>query len=288
MTRQKRKLLFELLVTSAAILTASVAGAEQRFITVASTTSTENSGLYDHLLPAFTADSGIEVRVVAVGTGRAIQLARNGDADVLLVHHRESEDQFVAEGFGVERFDLMHNDFVLVGPGSDPAGVRGLADAAEAFRRIAQGGHAFASRGDDSGTHKKELGLWSAAGVEVAAASGSWYRETGSGMGATLNTASGMNAYALADRATWIRFANKGELELLVEGDERLFNPYGVILVNPETHPHVKAADGQRFIDWLLSKRGQALIAAYRIDGQPAFFPDAIAEAAHETVEADQ
>lgn len=265
-------------LAAALILGGGPASAEQRFITVASTTSTDNSGLFDHLLPLFTADTGIEVRVVAVGTGRAIQLARNGDADVLLVHHRPSEDQFVAGGFGVKRYSLMHNDFVIVGPGSDPAAVRGVGDAADALRRISAGEHVFASRGDDSGTHKKELGLWSAAGVDPVAASGSWYRETGSGMGATLNTASGMNAYALTDRATWIKFGNKGELELLLEGDERLFNPYGVILVNPDRFPHVKADEGRRLIDWLLSEKGQHLIADYRIDGQPAFFPDALPE----------
>jgi tungstate transport system substrate-binding protein len=263
-------------LATALVLGSGAVAAEQRFITVASTTSTDNSGLFDHLLPVFTADTGIEVRVVAVGTGRAIQLAGNGDADVLLVHHRKSEDKFVADGLGTRRHDLMHNDFVIVGPGADPAAVRGLEDTTEALRRISAGEHVFASRGDDSGTHKKELGLWSAAGIDAVAASGSWYRETGSGMGATLNTASGMNAYALTDRATWIKFGNKGELELLVEGDERLFNPYGVILVSPDRFPHVKAEEGQRFIEWLVSTKGQHLIAAYRIDGQPAFFPDAL------------
>lgn len=246
------------------------------YITVASTTSTENSGLFGFLLPAFTEQTGIEVRVVAVGTGQALRIAMNGDADVLFVHHRASEEQFVAEGYGVKRYPVMHNDFVIVGPAADPAGVSGMTEAAAALASIAQDGQPFASRGDDSGTHKKEMSLWSAAGVDPTGDSGSWYRETGSGMGATLNTASGMDAYALTDRATWIKFGNKGNLELLVEGDPRLFNPYGVILVNPDRFPHVKAKEGQQFIDWLISEQGQNRIAAYRIDGQPAFFPDAL------------
>ncbi len=249
--------------------------AEERFITVASTTSTENSGLFDTLLPEFTQVSGITARVVAVGTGQAIKLARNGDADVLFVHHKPSEEQFVADGYGVKRYDVMYNDFVIVGPNRDPAGVRGLQDAAAALRAIAQAGHAFASRGDDSGTHKKERALWETAGVDVGAASGSWYRETGSGMGATLNVASGMNAYALTDRATWLKFKNKDDLELLVEGDERLFNQYGIVLVNSAKHPHIKSADAQRFIDWLLSEEGQAAINGYTIEGQQAFFANA-------------
>jgi tungstate transport system substrate-binding protein len=249
--------------------------AEERFITVASTTSTENSGLFAHLLPRFTAASGIAVRVVAVGTGQAITLAKNGDADVLFVHHKPSEESFVADGFGVERFDVMYNDFVLVGPAGDPAGIGGLAEAPAAFARIAAAEAPFASRGDDSGTHKTELGLWRAAGVDAAAASGTWYRETGSGMGATLNAASAMDAYALTDRATWLKFANKGDLEVLVEGDPRLFNQYGVILVSAEKHPHVKVADGEAFIEWLTSPAGQAAIGAYRIEGAPAFFPNA-------------
>ncbi len=243
-------------------------------ITVASTTSTENSGLFEYLLPRFTAESGVEVRVVAVGTGQALRLARNGDADVLLVHHEASERRFVADGYGVERHALMHNDFVLVGPSSDPASVAGLADAAAAMARLAAGGHAFVSRGDDSGTHRKEQSLWQAAGVAPQAASGRWYREAGAGMGATLNTASAMNAYTLTDRATWLRFGNKGDLALLVQGDERLFNPYGVILVNPGRHNHVNAVAGQRFVDWLLSPRGQRAIAAFCHDGRPLFFPE--------------
>ncbi|MDX1605474.1 MAG: substrate-binding domain-containing protein [Candidatus Competibacterales bacterium] len=254
---------------------AALAQEGERFITVASTTSTENSGLFGFLLPEFTEQTGIEVRVVAVGTGQAIRLAENGDADMLFVHHTPSEKQFVAEGYGVERFDVMYNDFVIVGPGSDPAGVAGLEDATAALAMIAEAESPFASRGDDSGTHKKELGLWEQAGIDPTQASGSWYRETGSGMGPTLNTASGMNAYALSDRATWLNFGNKGELEILVEGDPRLFNQYGIILVNPERYPHVKAEMGQTFIDWVLSEEGQELIGEYTIQGQQAFFPNA-------------
>jgi len=244
------------------------------YITVASTTSTRNSGLYDHILPVFTKNTGIEVRVVAVGTGQAIRMAANGDSDVLFVHHTASEKKFVADGFGVERFDVMYNDFVIVGPKSDPAGVTGTKDVTKAVADIAENKAAFASRGDDSGTHKKELGLWKAAGADPKAASGSWYRETGSGMGATLNTASAMNAYALTDRATWLKFKNKGDLQILVEGDERLFNQYGIILVNPKKHSHVKAEAGQEFIDWVLSKEGQMAIGEYRIEGLQAFFPN--------------
>ena len=265
--------LFVALVLSA--LATGPLHAETPTITLASTTSTENSGLFDHLLPRFTAATGIAVRVVAVGTGQALRMARNGDADVLLVHHRASEEAFVAEGYGVRRHDVMVNDFVLVGPGADPAGVRGLDDAAAALAQIAGAGAPFASRGDDSGTHKKERDLWAAAGLDPGAAGGGWYRETGSGMGATLNAAAGMGAYALSDRATWHAFQNKGDLEVLVEGDQRLFNPYGVILVNPARHPHVHAREGQAFIDWLVSDDGQAAIAAYRLDGRQLFFPNA-------------
>jgi tungstate transport system substrate-binding protein len=244
-------------------------------ITLASTTSTENSGLFDHLLPLFTEATGISVRVVAVGTGQALRIARNGDADLLLVHHRSSEEAFVAEGYGVQRHDVMYNDFVLVGPNSDPAALRGLDDAAAALTRIAAARSPFASRGDDSGTHKKERDLWAAAGQDPVSASGTWYRETGSGMGATLNAATAMGAYALTDRATWLAFQNKGDLEVLVEGDARLFNPYGVILVNPARHPHVHAREAQTFIDWLVSENGQAAIAAFHIDGRQLFFPNA-------------
>ncbi|NJN47995.1 MAG: solute-binding protein [Candidatus Competibacteraceae bacterium] len=263
------------LITIISLFCALPLSAAERFITVASTTSTENSGLFAYLLPMFTAMTGIEVRVVAVGTGQAIELARKGDADVLFVHHKPSEEKFVADGLGVERFDVMYNDFVVVGPKGDTAGVKGMKDVAAALKTIADAQSPFASRGDDSGTHKKELSLWKEAGVDVKAASGEWYRETGSGMGATLNTASGMNAYALTDRATWLNFANKGELEILVEGDEKLFNQYGIILVNPEKHAHVKAEDGQAFIDWVISPEGQEAINGFEIQGQQAFFANA-------------
>jgi len=253
----------------------SAAGAG-RFITVSSTTSTENSGLFAHILPLFTADTGIAVRVVAVGTGQAISLASNGDADVLFVHHRPSEEQFVADGLGVARHDVMFNDFVIVGPRSDPAGIAGLDDTILALRRIADGGANFASRGDDSGTHKKEMELWRAGRVAVGPHAGTWYRALGSSMGATLNSAAEMNAYTLTDRGTWLSFNNKRGLVLLAEGDPRLFNPYGVILVNPDRFPHIKAADGKLFIDWLLSPRGQQAIAEFRVNGEPLFFPNAV------------
>jgi tungstate transport system substrate-binding protein len=251
------------------------AGAADRFITLASSTSTENSGLFAAILPIFEERSGIEVRVVAVGTGAALRMARKGDADVLLVHDRVSEERFVAQGWGVERRDVMYNDFVLVGPGADAAKIRDQKDVAEALKRVAAAEAPFASRGDDSGTHKTELRLWQAAGIDAASASGAWYRETGSGMGATLNTASGMEAYALTDRGTWLSFRNRGSLEILVEGDPRLFNPYGVILVSPERHPHVKAGEGQAFIDWLTSSEGQGAIGAFRLEGEQVFHPSA-------------
>lgn len=255
--------------------TASVARGERAFITLASTTSTENSGLFAAILPRFEARTGIEVHVVAVGTGQALRLARNGDADVLLVHDRASEERFVAEGWGVARLDVMYNDFVLVGPREDPAAVRRGRDAVAAFRSIASRQAPFVSRGDDSGTHKAELRVWRAASIDPVRSSGSWYRETGSGMGATLNTAAAMNAYTLVDRATWLSFSNRASLELLAEGDERLFNPYGVILVNPERHPHVKAEKGRAFIEWLVSEEGQRAIGDFRREGEVLFHPDA-------------
>jgi tungstate transport system substrate-binding protein len=258
-----------------AIILAFPGHAADRSITVASTTSTDNSGLFGYLLPIFKEKTGIEVRVVAVGTGQAIKLAQNGDADVLFVHHKPSEEKFVVEGYGVKRFDVMYNDFVIVGPKADPAGIRGGQDATAALSAIAAAKALFASRGDDSGTHKKEMGLWKAAGVDAAAASGQWYRETGSGMGATLNAAAGMGAYTLTDRASWIAFANKADLELVVEGDKRLFNQYGVILVNPAKFPHVKATDGEAFITWLTGAAGQKAIADFHVDGQQLFFPNA-------------
>jgi tungstate transport system substrate-binding protein len=263
--------------TAAVLLVALAipAWAAERSITVASTTSTENSGLFGFILPRFQQASGIEVRVVAVGTGQAIKNAERGDADVLFVHHKPSEEQFVAQGFGVERHDVMYNDYVLVGPQTDPAGIKGTTDAVAALRQIAAKHAPFVSRGDDSGTHKLELSLWEAAGVDVKQASGSWYREAGSGMGATLNTASGLDGYAISDRGTWISFKNKGRLAILVQGDARLFNQYGVILVNPAKHPHVHAKAGQAFIDWLISDQGQNAIAEFRIEGEQLFFPNA-------------
>jgi len=258
-----------------AFLAPGAASAQDKFITVASTTSTESSGLFEYLLPKFENKTGIDVRVVAVGTGQAIRLAEKGDADVLFVHHTPSEKQFVKEGYGVERFDVMYNDFVIVGPSSDPAGIRGVKDVTRALTAIKEAGEPFASRGDDSGTNKKELGLWKAAGLDASSFDASWYRETGAGMGKTLNTATGMNAYTMSDRATWLIFGNKGNLEILVEGDERLFNPYGIILVNPEKYPHVKAEMGQKFIDWVISDEGQQAIDEYKIKGQQAFFPSA-------------
>jgi tungstate transport system substrate-binding protein len=272
----RRRNILILVVAALCIMASTLATlAANRFITVASTTSTENSGLLQYLLPLFQHDTSIEARVVAVGTGQAMALAQRGDADVLLVHHKPSEEQFVAEGFGVTRYDVMYNDFVLVGPQADPAGIKGMTDVAAALAQIAARHAVFVSRGDDSGTHKLELSLWQTTGVNVATASGTWYRETGAGMGGTLNIASGLEAYALTDRGTWLSFKNRGKLAMLIEGDPRLFNQYGVILVNPAKHKHVKARDGQAFIDWLLSDRGQQAIAAFRIEGEQAFFPNA-------------
>ena len=263
-------------IAAAAFLAAAPVRA-QEFITVASTTSTEQSGLFKHLLPEFRKATGIEARVVAVGTGQALDMGRRGDADVVLVHDRAAEEKFVAEGFATRRQEVMHNDFVLVGPRSDPAGAKGR-DIVAGLRRIAEKQAPFASRADKSGTHAAELRFWKAAGVELAGSTPgklAWYRETGSGMGATLNTAAGMNAYALADRGSWLSFRNRGELDILVEGDPRLFNPYGVMLVNPAKHPHVKKDAGQKFVDWLVSPAGQSAIAAYRIEGRQLFFPNA-------------
>ena len=267
------------LLATAAVAVSALTGlpsfAADKFITVASTTSTKNSGLFDELLPKFTKETGIEVRVVAVGTGKAIKLAQNGDADVLFVHHKPSEEKFVAEGYGVKRQDVMYNDFVMVGPKSDPAKVKSTKKTTEALKMIADGKQPFASRGDDSGTNKKELGLWKMGGMNPKKDSGAWYRETGSGMGATLNVASGMNAYALTDRATWLNFKNKGDLEIVLEGDPELFNQYGIILVNPEKHAHVKKDLGQTFIDWVVGPKGQKEINAYQIKGKQAFFANA-------------
>ncbi|HLO23770.1 MAG TPA: substrate-binding domain-containing protein [Methyloceanibacter sp.] len=249
--------------------------ADDNFIIIQSTTSTQNSGLFEHILPLFTKKTGIEVRVVAVGTGQALKNAENGDGDVVLVHSQPDEEKFVADGWGVKRYPVMYNDFIIVGPGTDPAKIAGLKQAPEALKKIAEAKAPFASRADDSGTHKAELKLWNEAGVDPKASSGSWYLETGSGMGATLNTAVGKQAYALTDRGTWLAFANKDDFKILVEGDDKLFNQYGAILVNPAKHPNVKAKEGQAFIDWLVSPEGQAAIASYKIDGQQLFFPNA-------------
>jgi tungstate transport system substrate-binding protein len=249
--------------------------AQERSITVASTTSTEQSGLFGHILPIFTRESGIAVRVVALGTGQALDVGRRGDADVVFVHDRAAEERFVAEGFGGPRRHVMFNDFVITGPAADPARIAGLGDTAEALRRIAAARAPFISRGDRSGTHAAELRLWQLAGIDPATGRGQWYREVGQGMGPALNTAAAQGAYILADRGTWLSFRNRQDQRILIEGDTRLFNQYGVMPVNAQRHPHVKAADGQRFIDWLLSAAGQAAIASYRINGEQLFFPNA-------------
>jgi len=254
---------------------AFAAQAQDRFITVASTTSTEQSGLFGYILPIFEKKSGIQVRVVALGTGQALDLARRGDADVVFVHAKAAEEKFLAEGHGVKRFPVMYNDFVLIGPKSDPAKIAGGKDILAALVKIQAAQAPFASRGDKSGTHAAELRYWKDAGVDLEAKKGAWYRDTGSGMGPTLNTASAMNAYVLADRGTWLSFKNRGDLVILVEGDKRLFNQYGVMLVNPAKHPHVKAALGQQFVDWVVSPRGQEAIAGYKIGGEQLFFPNA-------------
>ncbi len=256
-------------------LAGGVAQAQPRSITIASTTSTEQSGLFGHLLPAFTAATGIAVRVVALGTGQALDVGRRGDADVVFVHDRVAEERFVAEGFGGPRRHVMYNDFVLIGPTEDPARVQGGRDTLEALRRIAANGASFISRGDRSGTHAAELRLWQLAGVDPAQGRGRWYREVGQGMGPALNMAAAQNSYILADRGTWLAFANRQGLRIVVEGDRLLFNQYGVMLVNPERHPHVKAAEARRFVDWVVSAAGQASIAGYRIGGEQLFFPNA-------------
>lgn len=257
------------------VYSAAPAMAQDKSIIVQSTTSTANSGLYDYLLPMFKDANGITVNVVAVGTGQAIKNARNCDGDVLLVHAKSAEEAFVADGFGTERVDLMYNDFVIVGPPADPAGVKGMSDGPGALKKIADSKAIFASRGDDSGTHKKEKALWEMAGVDPSSGSGEWYRETGSGMGATLNAGVGMGAYVMTDRATWISFKNKGDFDIMVEGDKALFNQYGVIPVNPAKCPSVKSDLAQAFNDWLISAEGQAAIAAYQVDNQQLFFPNA-------------
>src|SRR6195952_3035522 len=262
-----------------AVLLGTIAGyapasAEDRSIVVASTTSTQDSGLFGYLLPLFKAKTGIEVKVIAQGTGQALDTARRGDADVVFVHARAQEEKFLAEGFAVKRFDVMYNDFVLIGPKSDPAGVKG-GNIETALKTIQAKGAPFVSRGDRSGTHSAELALWKQAGIDIAATKGPWYREIGQGMGAALNTAGAMNGYVLSDRGTWLSFKNRGELDIAVEGDKRLFNQYGVMLVNPEKFPNVKKELGQSFIDWLVSTEGQAAIARYKLEGQQLFFPNA-------------
>jgi len=262
------------LLAAGLALAAGMALAQDKFIVMASTTSTEQSGLFGHLLPAFKAASGIDVRVVALGTGQALDSARRGDADVVFVHDQPAEEKFVAEGWGLKRLPVMYNDFVLVGPKSDPAGVAGK-DIVAALGKLAAGGAAFISRGDKSGTHAAELRYWKAANIDPTAAKPAGYRECGCGMGPALNIASSSNAYALTDRGTWLSFKNRGELAILVEGDTKLFNQYGVIVVNPAKHPHVKKDLAQAFADWVTAPAGQASIAAYRIDGQQLFFPNA-------------
>lgn len=265
-----------LLAALAAPLSAALpAAAADNFIVVASTTSTEQSGLFGHILPIFEKKSGIQVRVVALGTGQALDQARRGDADVVFVHDKPAEEKFVAEGYGVKRQEVMYNDFILVGPKSDPAKIAGGKDITEALKKVEAAKAPFVSRGDKSGTHNAELRFWKAAGIDLEKAKGPWYRDTGSGMGPALNSAASMNAYILADRGTWLSFKNRGELAVLVEGDPRLFNQYGVILVNPAKHPQVKKEAGQQFIDWIVSPEGQKAIADYRIDGQQLFFPNA-------------
>ena len=263
------------LLAATLLLAGGAATAQDRFIIVQSTTSTQNSGLFDAILPQFAAAAGIEARVVAVGTGQALRNAANCDGDVVVVHARAAEDQFVADGYGLARADLMYNDFVIVGPDADPAAVADAADVGDALGRIAAARAPFASRADDSGTHMREMALWQAAGHDPADASGTWYRETGSGMGATLNIAVGMGAYALTDRGTWLAFENQGDHEVLHEGDPALFNQYGIIGVNPAHCPNARVEAGRRFIDWMLSEDGQAAIAAFRVDGQQLFFPNA-------------
>ena len=271
----RRRRILQLLASALLCGISASVPAAQDSIVIQSTTSTANSGLYDYLLPLFEETHGIKVNVVAVGTGQAIRNAMRGDGDVLLVHAESDEKQFVADGWGVERFDLMFNDFVLVGPAADPAGLEEADSVGEALTRISLLGKFFASRGDDSGTHKKELALWRSAGIDPSEASGGWYRETGSGMGATLNVAVGMNAYCLTDRATWISFANKQGLRVLYEDDPPLFNQYGIILVDSKKHPHVKAKAGQVFVDWMIGNAGQTAIANFRRSGQQLFFPNA-------------
>ncbi|HWK13673.1 MAG TPA: extracellular solute-binding protein [Rhizobiaceae bacterium] len=268
--------IFSSLVMLLALAGFTPAMAQEKSIVVASTTSTQDSGLFDLILPLFQAKTGISVKVVAQGTGQALDTGRRGDADVLFVHAKAQEEKFVEEGFGVKRFDVMYNDFVLIGPKSDPAGISGTNDITAALVAIKAKEAPFVSRGDKSGTHSAELKLWKEAGVDIETAKGAWYKEIGQGMGAALNTASAMNGYVLSDRATWLSFKNRGDLDIAVEGDKRLFNQYGVMLVNPQKHPSVKVQEGQAFIDWLISPEGQQAISDYKIDGKQLFFPNAV------------
>ena len=275
MALSRRNVIAAVIVALALLGLQGPAVAQQNFITVASTTSTEQSGLFKHLLPVFEKKTGTQVRVVALGTGQALDMARRGDADVVFVHDKVAEEKFVADGFGVRRFEVMYNDFVLVGPKADPAKIAGSKDITDAYKKIAGSNSPFASRGDKSGTHAAELRLWKDAGIDPNTGKGSWYRETGSGMGPTLNTASAMNAYSFTDRGTWLSFKNRGDLLIVVEGDQKLFNQYGVMLVSPAKHPHVKKDPGQAFVDWLISPEGQQTIATYKIDADQLFFPNA-------------
>jgi tungstate transport system substrate-binding protein len=263
------------LLALALVLAAAPALAQEKSIVVSSTTSTNDTGLFGHILPLFKQKTGIDVKVVSQGTGQALDTGRRGDSDVVFVHAKSQEDKFVADGFGVKRFPVMYNDFVLIGPKSDPAGIKGSKDIVAALKAIKEKGAPFISRGDKSGTHSAELNLWKAAGIDIAADKGPWYREIGQGMGAALNTSSASNAYVLADRGTWLAFKNRGDLDIVVEGDKRLFNQYGVILVNPAKHPHVKKELGQAFIDWIVSPEGQKAIEDFKINGQQLFFANA-------------
>ncbi len=267
--------LFRRVLLMLSLLLAAPAMAQDKSIVVASTTSTQDSGLFGYLLPLFTARTLIDVKVVALGTGQALDTARRGDADVVFVHAKSEEDKFLAEGFGVRRFPVMYNDFVLIGPKADPAGIKGTKDIVVALKTVRDRRLPFISRGDRSGTHIAELRLWQEAGIDVAAEKGGWYKAIGQGMGAALNTASAADAYVLADRGTWLAFKNKGKLAIAVEGDKRLFNQYGVMLVNPAKHPSVKKEWGQQFVDWLISPEGQRAIAGYKLGGEQLFFPNA-------------
>jgi tungstate transport system substrate-binding protein len=264
-----------IIAATASLAFAGHAAAQDKSIVVASTTSTQDSGLFGHILPMFKAKTGIEVKVVAQGTGQALDTARRGDADVVFVHAKPAEEKFLSEGFGVKRYPVMYNDFILIGPKADPAGIKGTKDIVAALTAIKAKGADFISRGDKSGTHQAEINLWKVAGVDIAKDKGPWYKEIGQGMGAALNTASASNAYVLADRGTWLSFKNRGDLVIAVEGDKRLFNQYGVMLVNPEKHPSVKKDLGQQFIDWLVSAEGQKAIADYKINGEQLFYPNA-------------